>query len=46
MPQKLSGLSKLTLSEALDRRLRMYSLAASTAGVTMLALGQPAHAEV
>jgi|HubBroStandDraft_4_1064222.scaffolds.fasta_scaffold00609_2 hypothetical protein len=38
--------SKSILSEALDHRLKMYSLAAAAAGVSMLALGRPAQAEV
>jgi hypothetical protein len=47
MSRKLSGNpSKSTFSEALDHSLKMYSLAASAAGVSMLALTQPAHAEV
>jgi len=47
MSSKLSGpRSKSILSETLDRRLKMYSLAASAAGVSILALAQPAHAEV
>jgi hypothetical protein len=40
MSRKLSGpRSKSILSETLDRRLKMYSLAASAAGVSMLAAG-------
>jgi hypothetical protein len=46
MSRRLSGPSKSTLSETLDRRLRMYSLAASAAGIGMFALAQPADAEV
>jgi hypothetical protein len=47
MSRKRSGpRSKSSLSETLDRRLKMYSLAASAAGVSILALALPADAEV
>jgi hypothetical protein len=46
MSRKRSGPSKSILSEALDQRLKMYSLAAAATGVSMLAFGRPAHAEV
>jgi hypothetical protein len=47
MSRKHSGLrSKSILSETLDQRLKMYSLAAAAAGVSLLALAQPADAEV
>jgi hypothetical protein len=47
MSRKLSGpRSKSSLSATLDQRLKMYSLAASTAGVSVLTLAQPARAEV
>ncbi|MGB2603457.1 MAG: hypothetical protein WBC78_07675 [Candidatus Sulfotelmatobacter sp.] len=37
---------RTTLSETLDHRLKMYSIAAAAAGVSVLALAQPADAEV
>jgi hypothetical protein len=37
---------KIWVSEAIDHRLEMYSIAALTAGVSMLALAKPAEAEV
>jgi hypothetical protein len=47
MSRKLSGSrSKSILSESLDQRLKMYSLAAAAAGVSLLALAQPAGGEV
>jgi hypothetical protein len=47
MPDKLSSLSaRRTLSEAIDHRLKLYATAAAAAGVSMLALSQPAEAEV
>jgi hypothetical protein len=47
MPTKPSSLSgSETLSEAIDHRTKMYAVAAAAAGVSMLALSQPAEAEV
>jgi hypothetical protein len=47
MPNKLSSLSgSETLSEAIDRRTKMYAATAAAAGVSMLALSHPAEAEV
>jgi hypothetical protein len=47
MTGNLSGRSvKPTLSETIDYRAKVYSVAATAAGVTMLALAQPAAAEV
>jgi hypothetical protein len=47
MPDKLSSVSaRGTLSEAIDHRLKLYATAAAAAGVSMLALSQPAEAEV
>jgi hypothetical protein len=46
---KLSPRSRRTtssLSESLHQRLNMYALAASAAGVSLLALGQPAEAKI
>jgi hypothetical protein len=37
---------KSTLSETIDHRAKLYSVAAAAAGVTILALAQPADAEV
>jgi hypothetical protein len=38
--------TSLVLSQSLQRRLNMYALAASAAGVSMLALAQPSEAKV
>jgi hypothetical protein len=47
MPHNLSvGPVKTTLSETVDHRMRLYSVAAAAAGVSMLALAQPSEAEV
>jgi hypothetical protein len=47
MSRKLSGpRSKANLSEVIEYRLKSYSIAAAAAGVSMLALGRPAQAEV
>jgi hypothetical protein len=46
MSRNLSPPREATLSETLERRLRSYSIAAAAAGVGMLALVQPAEAEV
>jgi hypothetical protein len=37
---------RTTLSETIDHRLKLYSIAAAAAGVSMLALAQPAEGEV
>ena len=47
MPRRLSVRpDKTTLSETIDHRMRLYSVAAAAAGVSMLALVQPAEGEV
>jgi hypothetical protein len=47
MSRKLPARSeKATLSETVDRRVKLYSIAAAAAGVSMLALAQPAEGEV
>ncbi len=47
MQRNLSRRSaKATLSETIDHRAKLYSVAAAAAGVTMLALAPPAAAEV
>jgi hypothetical protein len=47
MSRKLSGLRvKANLSEVIEHRLKSYSIAAAAAGVSLLALAQPADAEV
>ncbi len=47
MPRKLSiPPVKTTLSKTIDHRMRLYSVAAAAAGVSMLALAQPAEGEV
>ncbi|MGB2603456.1 MAG: hypothetical protein WBC78_07670, partial [Candidatus Sulfotelmatobacter sp.] len=47
MPRDFSALPvNASLSETLDHRLKMYSIAAAAAGVSILALAQPADAEV
>jgi len=47
MPRKLSGPRiKANLSEVIERRAKSYSIAAAAAGVSLLALAQPAEAEV
>jgi hypothetical protein len=47
MSRKLPARSEnTTLSEAVDRRVKLYSIAAAAAGVSMLALVQPAEGEV
>ena len=45
--KRLSGLRKpASLSEAMHRRLNMYAIAASAAGVSLLACSPPAEAKV
>jgi hypothetical protein len=47
MSRKLSGPRiRANLSEVLEHRLKSYSIAAAAAGVSLLALAQPADAEV
>jgi hypothetical protein len=47
MKNKLSSLScGETLSETIDHRAKLYSIAAAAAGVSILALAQPAEGEV
>jgi hypothetical protein len=47
MPQSLAvGKKPVALSESLHRRLNSYALAASAAGVGMLALAQPAEGKI
>src|ERR1700675_2759367 len=47
MSRKLPALSeKETLSKTVDHRVKLYSIAAAAAGVSMLALAQPAEGEV
>lgn len=48
MPRTLSAssLKTATLSETIDHRAKLYSIAAAAAGVSMLALAQPAEGEV
>src|ERR1700730_4972851 len=47
MSRKLPARSeKATLSETVDHRVKLYSIAAAAAGVSMLALAQPAEGEV
>ncbi len=47
MPQSLAvGKKPVALSDSLHRRLNSYALAASAAGVGMLALAQPADAKI
>src|SRR5260370_16654892 len=47
MPRKLSVRPvKTNLSQTVDHRMKLYSVAAAAAGVSMLALAQPAEGEV
>ncbi len=47
MPQSLAvGKKPVALSDSLHRRLNSYALAASAAGVSLLALAQPAEAKI
>jgi hypothetical protein len=46
MPRNLSVSPAKALAESIDYRVKLYSAAAAAAGVSMLALAQPADAEV
>ncbi len=44
--KRSSGRSRSVIAESLNKRLNYYALAASTAGVSLLSLAQPANAQI